>query len=75
MIKISRILCPVDFSETSKRTFEYGLDLAGQLGSKLDVIHIFQLPAYTLLPEVGLSSHLISRPSCQIDCNGSSMSS
>ncbi|MGH8579782.1 MAG: universal stress protein [Gammaproteobacteria bacterium] len=52
MIKISRILCPVDFSETSKRAFEYGLDLAGQLGAELDVIHVFQLPAYTL-PEGG----------------------
>jgi universal stress protein A len=53
MIKISRILCPVDFSETSKRAFEYALALAGQLGAELDVIHVLHLPAYTM-PEGGL---------------------
>lgn len=74
MITISRILCPVDFSETSKRAFEYGLALAGQLGAELDVIHVFQLPAYTLA-EGGFELTPASKPSCQIDCNGSSMSS
>ena len=52
MIKIGRILCPVDFSETSKRAFEYALALAAQLGAEVDVIHVFQLPAYTM-PEGG----------------------
>jgi nucleotide-binding universal stress UspA family protein len=52
MVRINRILCPVDFSETSKRAFEYALALAGQLGAELEVIHVLQLPAYTL-PEGG----------------------
>ncbi len=53
MIEIRRILCPVDFSETSKRAFEWALALAAQLGAELEVIHVFQLPAYAL-PEGGL---------------------
>lgn len=52
MIKIGRILCPVDFSETSKHAFEFALALAARLGAELDVIHVFQLPAYTM-PEGG----------------------
>jgi nucleotide-binding universal stress UspA family protein len=45
MPEFRRILCPVDFSETSKRAFEYALALAARLGAEVDVIHVYHLSA------------------------------
>ena len=53
MFEIRRILCPVDLSETSKPAFEYAVALAAQLGAELELLHVYQLPAYAL-PEGGL---------------------
>jgi nucleotide-binding universal stress UspA family protein len=53
MFEIRRILCPIDFSETSKPAFEYAVALAAQLGAELELFHVYQLPAYAL-PEGGL---------------------
>jgi nucleotide-binding universal stress UspA family protein len=53
MFEIRRILCPIDFSETSKPAFEYAVALAAQLGAELELLHVYQLPAYAL-PEGGL---------------------
>ena len=53
MFKIRRILCPIDLSETSKPAFEYAVALAAQLGAELELLHVYQLPAYAL-PEGGL---------------------
>jgi nucleotide-binding universal stress UspA family protein len=50
MPEFRRILCPVDFSETSKRAFEYALALAARLGAEVDVIHVYYLSA-DALPE------------------------
>ncbi|MEE9140170.1 MAG: universal stress protein [Alphaproteobacteria bacterium] len=44
------ILCPVDFSEASKRAFEAALDLAARLKAEVRVIHVYELPA-SVLPE------------------------
>jgi nucleotide-binding universal stress UspA family protein len=45
MPEFRRILCPVDFSETSKRAFEYALALAVRVGAEVDVIHVYHLSA------------------------------
>src|SRR5215475_10745024 len=40
MLKIERILCPVDFSEFSDRACEYAQSFARQYGAKLFVLHV-----------------------------------
>lgn len=39
------ILCPVDFSESSQRAFEYALALASRLGAEVEVAHVYHLSA------------------------------
>lgn len=48
MPDIRRIVCATDFSEASKRAYEYAVDLAAKLGAAVSVIHAYQIPAYTL---------------------------
>lgn len=48
MLAIHRILCPVDFSEPSARALEYALALAERLGARVEVVHIFQFPAFAV---------------------------
>jgi nucleotide-binding universal stress UspA family protein len=46
---IQRILCPVDFSEVSHRTFEYAEKLARSAHAELILAHAFEMPAaYTV---------------------------
>lgn len=42
---IRRILCPVDFSETSARALAYADGLAASTSSELMLIHAFEIPA------------------------------
>ena len=42
MIKIERILCPVDFSEYSNKAYDYAYSLARHYGAKLFVEHVVQ---------------------------------
>lgn len=42
---IKRILCPIDFSETSQRAFEYAAALAESVGAEVVVLHAFDVPA------------------------------
>jgi nucleotide-binding universal stress UspA family protein len=46
MPAIQRILCPVDFSETSERAARYAVALARQLGAGLHFVHAWQMPVY-----------------------------
>ncbi|MCS6799006.1 MAG: universal stress protein [Myxococcota bacterium] len=48
MPDIRRILCPVDFSETSERALRYAIDLAARLGADVRVVHVYQFPVYSL---------------------------
>ena len=48
MPEIKRILCPVDFSETSEHALRYAIDLASRLGSDIRIVHAYQLPTYAL---------------------------
>ena len=45
-VEIRLILVPVDFSAQSDAAFEYALALAGKLGARLDLLHVFQVPAF-----------------------------
>ena len=42
MFAIRRILCPVDFSEESRRGLEHAAAIARRWGSRLEVLHVFQ---------------------------------
>lgn len=48
MAEIKRILCPVDFSETSEHALRYAIDLASRLGADVRLVHAYQLPTYAL---------------------------
>jgi nucleotide-binding universal stress UspA family protein len=48
MTEFRRILCAVDFSQPSERAFEYALALAARLGAEVNVVHVYQVPAYAL---------------------------
>ena len=54
MIKIEKILCPVDFSDHSQAALTYAADLARSLGSQLIVLHavapVLYPVAYGLAP-------------------------
>lgn len=40
-----RILCPIDFSETSDKALRYAERMAGTVGAEVVVLHAFELPA------------------------------
>ena len=42
MFAIRRILCPVDFSEESRRALEHAAAIARRWGAQLDVLHVYQ---------------------------------
>ena len=56
MVNISRILCPIDFSATSRRALQYAVSVAQKFGAELTVLHVLEqvpLPsAYSGRPEV-----------------------
>lgn len=52
-LEIKRILCPMDFSEFSRRAFRYSVSLARHFGSRLLVQHTAQPATYTLAEGVG----------------------
>ena len=45
MALFQRILCPVDFSETSMKAFTYADRLARESGAELVLVHAFEMPA------------------------------
>ncbi len=47
-MKIQRILCPIDFSEPSRAALREGTALARQFGAVLELLHVYQIPGYTL---------------------------
>src|SRR5215813_13530327 len=51
MIRIQKILCPIDFSDASKGALRYAIDLAGKFGASLTLLHVYQVPGYAF-PEV-----------------------
>jgi nucleotide-binding universal stress UspA family protein len=52
-----RILVPLDFSQYSKHALNYGVELARQFGSQLDILHVIEEqmhPAYYVSGEISL---------------------
>jgi nucleotide-binding universal stress UspA family protein len=46
MTAFSHLLVPIDFTEASLHALDYGLELAGKLGARVTVTHVYHLPAY-----------------------------
>jgi nucleotide-binding universal stress UspA family protein len=59
MLKMQRILCPVDFSEFSDRAYEYALSFARHFGAKLFVQHVIE--PVVVLPRMYISPPLIDQ--------------
>ncbi|MET0384317.1 MAG: universal stress protein, partial [Polyangiales bacterium] len=52
MLKTQRLLVPVDFSPSSKLALEQGAALANSQDAELDVLHVWELPAFVAASEV-----------------------
>jgi nucleotide-binding universal stress UspA family protein len=48
MVEVRHILCPVDFSETSRAALRYAVGLCERLGADLTLLHVYQPPGFTL---------------------------
>jgi nucleotide-binding universal stress UspA family protein len=46
MADIKKILVPVDYSEGAANALNWATDLAQQLGAELEVVHVWDRPAY-----------------------------
>lgn len=46
MKPLSNILCPVDFSDSSRHALRYALELAEALGASLKLVHAYHVPHY-----------------------------
>lgn len=53
MLKLERILCPVDFSEFSARAYDYAHSLARHYEAKLQILHV--VSTITVDPDLSLS--------------------
>ena len=57
MISLQRILCPVDFSDSSKRALDYAVALAAWYEGRLIVLHVCaEVPVFELVSTLGPSS-------------------
>lgn len=45
-MKISRILCPTDFSDSSQAALELAIDMAKRFDAEVQLFHVFQYPPY-----------------------------
>ena len=51
MISLNRILCPVDFSEGSRRALEYAAAMGKWYGARVTALHVFpNLPVIDAVP-------------------------
>jgi len=46
-VEWKRILCPVDFSDTSRAALETAVELATTFGAELLLVHAYPIPGYT----------------------------
>jgi nucleotide-binding universal stress UspA family protein len=54
MIEFKRILCPVDFSESSRHAVDHAAAIAGWYGARLTIIHVFPTAPVMDLPPIVL---------------------
>jgi nucleotide-binding universal stress UspA family protein len=52
---VKRILCPVDFSETSRAALKWAVQLREKFGAQLTLLHVFQPPALSLPDGVAIA--------------------
>jgi nucleotide-binding universal stress UspA family protein len=45
MLAIERILVATDFTETSDRALDFGVELARKFGATITIVHAYQIPA------------------------------
>jgi len=50
MLKIQKIVCPVDFSNCSQQALKYAQELATQFGAELSIVHAYEDPAAYVTP-------------------------
>ena len=50
MPKISKIVCPVDFSNCAQQALNYAADLAKQFDAELSIVHAYEDPAAYVTP-------------------------
>lgn len=50
LVKIQKILVPIDFTEHSEKTLRYGVRLAEMMNASLILFHVFELPEYARAP-------------------------
>jgi universal stress protein A len=53
MIRLNRVLVPVDFSEFGKHALKYGCEFARRFGSELHLLHVVE-DVYPMVPEAGM---------------------
>ena len=46
MLKLKRILVPVDFSDASRAALEYATELARAFDGSMDILHVWEAPIY-----------------------------
>lgn len=74
MYKVSKILVPVDFSECSFAALGHGQSLAEQLGAKVEVLHVAEVPAFKNEPRLAegagsstLSEYAVAAGQAELD--------
>jgi nucleotide-binding universal stress UspA family protein len=67
MVKIERILCPVDFSEFSHHALAYATAMASWYGARVTILHVHTLgvPPWVLASETGFSGAEAQRLSAE----------
>jgi len=48
MAEVRRILCPIDFSETSRAALRWAVELARRFSAELTLLHVYQAPTLSM---------------------------
>jgi nucleotide-binding universal stress UspA family protein len=48
MVSVRRVLCPVDFSDTSHAALRYAVDVCQRYDAALTLLHVYHAPGFTL---------------------------
>jgi nucleotide-binding universal stress UspA family protein len=57
MIEITRILCPIDFSEYSRHAFDCAIAVARWYGSRITALHVYpHWPPVDVIPAPGIQT-------------------
>ena len=53
MVRIKRILCPIDFSDFSRHAFDRSVAIARGTGAAVSALHVVPFPSAVFSPETG----------------------